>query len=126
MYEQYKFLGHFMHPQKKIYAKEIYYLVTKICQKISVSPNATVSSVFNITNKDAHEIINKILIALPDNYFYNSNTIMLYDMLAFISKNWVLFQVQEDIQDENYANHLIDFINSLSISIGMRYDQNLG
>jgi hypothetical protein len=114
-----------MHPQKKIYAKEIYYLVSKICKKISSKQNATISSVFNISNKDAHEIINKILIALPDNYFYNSNTTMLYDMLAFISKNWVLFQVQEDIEDENYANHLIEFINSLSISIGMRYYQKL-
>lgn len=110
-----------MHPRKKIYAQEIYKLITLICKKMSKGNSAGISSVLNISNKDAYDIINKIVIALPDNYFYNANTIMLYDILGFISKNLILFQVQENIEEKDYAYHLIDFINNLSASIALRY-----
>ncbi|CEG56625.1 hypothetical protein [Legionella fallonii] len=112
-----------MHPQKKIYAKEIYQLVAIICKQMSDEHNSEMQSVLNISNKDTYDIINKIMIALPDSYFYNANKSMLYDMLAFISKNLILFQIQENIEEDDYAYHLIDFINSLSISIATRYYQ---
>lgn len=112
-----------MHPQKKIYAKEIYQLTSIICKKASKGHDSTIKDVLNISDKDIYDIINKIIIALPDSYFYNANKAMLYDMLAFISKNIILFQVQEDINEEDYAYHLIDFINGLSLSIGTRYYQ---
>ena len=46
---------------------------------------------------------------------------MLYDLETFITKNYVLFQAQEDIDDENYASHLISFISSLVADIDQRY-----
>lgn len=110
-----------MHPRKKIYAKEIYNLVAIICKKMSEGTNAAIPNVLSISNKDAYDIIKKIIIALPDDYFYMANATMLYDMIAFISKNLIFFQVQENIEEEDYAYHLIDFINSLSTSIAMRY-----
>lgn len=113
-------MGIAVHPRKKIYAKEIYNLMALICKTMSGN-NAGILSVLNLSDKDAYGIINKMMIALPDNYFYNANTTMLYDMLCFITKNLILFQVQEDIDDENYAYHLIDFINSLSMSLATRY-----
>ena len=112
-----------MHPRKKIYAKEVYLLVTMSCRKMSDSLNTEITDVLNISNKDAHNLINKVIIGLPDAYFYNANTTMLYDMLAHISKNLILFQVQENIEEDDYTYHLIDFINSLSNSIAMRYYQ---
>lgn len=112
-----------MHPRKKIYAEEVYLLVKMICRKMCNEHQTEVPDVLNISNKEVHDIINKVIIALPDSYFYNANTTMLYDMLAFISKSLILFQVQENIEEEDYTYHLIDFINSLSTEIAMRYYQ---
>ncbi|HAT8266801.1 TPA: hypothetical protein JBA93_13545 [Legionella pneumophila subsp. pneumophila] len=112
-----------MHPRKKIYANEVYQLVNTICKQISENKNVAIAEVLNISEKDAYEIIKKIMIALPDSYFYNANTTMLYDMIAFISKNLIFFQVQENIDEEDYAYHLINFINGLSTSIAIRYYQ---
>lgn len=110
-----------MHPRKKLYAKEVFGLVIKICTKFSDNTKDAIPVVLNISNEDAFEIIKKVMIALPDNFFYNATPSLLYDMLAFISKNLVLFQVQENIAQEDYAYHLINFINDLSLTIDERY-----
>jgi hypothetical protein len=112
-----------MHPRKQQYSQEIYGLVTQICRKFSENKTAVVPSVLNISERDALEIIKKIIIALPDHYFYNANKFKLYDMITFISKNIVLFQIQENIHDNEYAYHLIDFINGLTSSIAIKYYQ---
>src|SRR5690349_12568184 len=110
-----------MHPRKEIYAQEVYHLVGMICKQMSEPTKAAIPTVLNITNNDAQIIINKIMIALPDCYFYNANAAKLYDMLAFISKNLILFQAQEHFEEEDYAYNLINFISSLSQSIAKRY-----
>lgn len=110
-----------MHPRKKIYAKEAYNLVKKICEQFSDNKTQSIPIVLNISNQDAFEIIKKVMIALPDNFFYNATPDMLYDMIGFISKNLILFQVQENIDQEDYAYHLLDFINNLSVTIDKRY-----
>ena len=110
-----------MHPRKKIYAHELYKLIKMCCSKISSRDRAVIPYVLHISNRDALDIINKVIISLPDAYFYNANSIMLYDMLAFISKNLILFQVQENIENDDYSYHLIDFIGSLSREIAIKY-----
>ncbi|ARB93740.1 hypothetical protein [Legionella longbeachae] len=111
-----------MHPLKKQYANGVLNLLNLMCQKATENKkNVAIEEVLHISKNDANEIVKKVIIALPDSYFYNANSIMLYDMLGFISKNIFFFQAQENINDENYAYHLIGFINSLIRDISVRY-----
>ena len=110
-----------MHPRKQMYAQDVYKLVNMCCKTMSDGDKANIHDVLHISNKNAHDIINKVMIALPDSYFYNANSTMLHDMLAFISKSLILFQVQENIKEKAYAYHLVDFINSLTKQLAIRY-----
>lgn len=110
-----------MHPKKKQYSNEVLHLVSQLCCEMTSQKKQAIPQVLNISVNDAKEIIKKVMIALPDKFFYNSTTLMLYDMLTFISKNIVLFQVQEDIEDESYALDLMWFISCLTSSIAARY-----
>ena len=60
-----------MHPRKKQYTSEIYTLTLKICSLMSEKQELAIPAVLNISNGDAKEIIKKIMIALPDYFFYN-------------------------------------------------------
>lgn len=110
-----------MHPRKKKYANEVFNLTTQVCSEMSEEKDSPISVVLNISTSDAREIINKIMIALPDEFFFNATSTMLYDMIALITKNLILFQVQENIDDDEYVYHLIDFINALTLIIQARY-----
>lgn len=110
-----------MHPEKSQYVDEIYQLVTEICMKMAGDRGSGIPLVLNISKDDAKEIIKKIMIALPDRYFYSASPFVLYDMLGLIGKNFILFQVQENLDEDDYAYHLIDFIKGLSFTIAAKY-----
>ena len=112
-----------MHPRKEAYSREVLRLVTRLCGEMTVKKNQAIPLVLDISESEAEDIINKIMIALPDKFFYNATIEMLDDMLLFISKNILLFQVQENIEEERYAAHLIGFIRCLVASIADRYYQ---
>lgn len=54
-------------------------------------------------------------------YFYNAKTEWLDDMLSLISQHFILFQAQENIDEEDYIYHLTCFIDQLSNTISTRY-----
>lgn len=112
-----------MHPKKIEYSQIVFDRMSQICAEFSEEKDSAIPLVLKISPADAKEIINKVMIALPDRYFYSSTPIVLNDMLAFISKNLVFFQAQENLEENNYANHLLGFINSLSMAIANRYYQ---
>jgi len=113
-----------MHPKKLGYSKDILYLVKKSCAVFSHKRNPSLRSMININHDEAFYIIKKIMIALPDHFFYNANKKKLNDMIAFIAKNFILFQSQEEINGDHYAYNLINFIDDLTSAIGIRYYQS--
>ena len=110
-----------MHPRKKQYSEEIHQMVQQVCSKLAKSKKHAIPSVLGISNDDNKALIKKIIIGLPDRQFYQAPPEMLYDLETFITKNYVFFQAQEDIDDEKYASHLISFISSLVADIDQRY-----
>jgi len=110
-----------MHPIKKQYASNVFKIVADFCCQLSDKQRKGVPIVLHVSNNDAKEIIQKIMIALPDKYFYNAKTEWLDDMLSLISQHFILFQAQENIDEEDYIYHLTCFIDELSKTISTRY-----
>lgn len=111
-----------MHPKKLEYAKEILKLATQMCAVMTTEQSSPIAQVLNLSPDDLFEIIKKIMIALPDEFFYNATPAMLNNLIAFISNQLILFQVQEDISEEHYPYHLSNFINELAYSIASLYE----
>lgn len=111
-----------MHPQKLKYAKEILALTTQMCAVMTTEKNSPIEQVLNLSPEGMFEIIKKIMIALPDEFFYNATPAMLNNLIAFISNQLILFQVQEDVSEENYPYHLSNFITELTYSISSLYE----
>ena len=110
-----------MHPNKQIYAGQMVGLVVQVCQSFFEGPGDAVWGVLHLEQKDMEDIISKIVIALPDSHFYRAQKPMLQDMLEFIVKHYILFQVQEDASNDWYAYSLINFIQSIDRMIRHRY-----
>jgi hypothetical protein len=114
-----------MHPIKEQYAKTIFELITRFCSQLAEQKKSAVYHVLHISNADAAAIIKKVIIALPDAYFYNANRVVCNDMLEFISNAIVIFQAQEDVNNSDYVYNLINFISSLCSEIETRYYANV-
>lgn len=110
-----------MHPQKELYAKEVFQLVKRGCSQVTKDRRKAIELALHLSEENLQEIIKKIMIALPDVFFYRAKPVILYDMLCFISKHIILFQVQEDLKEEHYVTHLFNFIQVLSKGIHVRY-----
>lgn len=88
---------------------------------MSENKSKAIPLVLKITNSDTSAIIDKVMIAIPDRCFYDANPAMIYDLIEFIANNYILFQAQENIDDNNYVFNLTNFINNLILSIEKRY-----
>ncbi|WP_115707667.1 hypothetical protein [Legionella sainthelensi] len=113
-----------MHPRKEQSAKEIYNIVDQYCEaNIRAKYHATsaISFVLGISDVDAQKLINKIVIALPDCFFYLAKPERINEMINFIAQQYLLFQVQENINDELFPSMLINFVNNLVEEIMLRY-----
>lgn len=113
-----------MHPRKKEYAREVFNFVMQICYQMSDTRNAAIPKVLNASKAEMLEVSKKIVAALPDDFFYNAAPVELYDMIAFISRKLVSFQIQEQIDAKDYSYHLGSFINNLTLAISTRYYPN--
>lgn len=113
-----------MHPRKEQSAKEIYTIVDQYCEankRIKSGVRSAISLVLGISNADAQKLIGKILIALPDCFFYLAKPERIDEMVNFIAQEYVLFQAQENIEDELFPTLLINFVNNLVEEIMLRY-----
>lgn len=109
-----------------MYAKQVMRLLEYDCRKMAKNKSQPIELVLQINHKDAYTMIKKIIVALPDPYFYNLNRTLTEDLLLFISRNYLLFEAQEDFNSENYTNHFINFIYALSEDIKNLYFQEVG
>ncbi|MBI2785389.1 MAG: hypothetical protein HYX60_03405 [Legionella longbeachae] len=113
-----------MHPRKEQYVKEIYQFIELYCEAnthIKHSASSPITIVLGISNADALKLINKILIALPDCFFYLAKPQRIEEIVSFIAKQYLLFQAQENIDDELFPTLFINFINNLVEDIMLRY-----
>ncbi|KTD00470.1 hypothetical protein OQJ19_07040 [Fluoribacter gormanii] len=113
-----------MHPRKEQFAKEIYRIVDHYCEQNRHSKyraNSAIPLVLGISDMDAQKLINKILIALPDCFFYLAKPERISEMVNFIAQQYLLFQAQENINDELFPSLLINFVNNLVEDIMLRY-----
>ena len=113
-----------MHPMKRRYVQDILKRLLEHCRFMSTEKDEPLLQLFNMSTSTTEGILTKIMIALPDRYFYNATPIMLSDILDFIVKNYLLFASQEDINSQVYVYDLMNFISSLSTEIDARYYHN--
>ena len=106
---------------KRKYAQKVLKLLVDTCRLMSAEKDEPLFRVLNISSNMAADIINKIMISLPDRQFYNATPMMLHDILGFIVKNYIFFEAQEDINSDAYVYDLRNFIVSLSFEIDARY-----
>ena len=113
-----------MHPRKEQSAKDIYKIVDQYCAanlQAKYHSSSAISLVLGISDVEAQKMINKILIALPDCFFYLAKPDRIQEMVNFIAQQYLLFQSQEDIHDELFPVLLINFVNNLVEDIMLRY-----
>ncbi|MCE0722088.1 MULTISPECIES: hypothetical protein [Legionella] len=113
-----------MHPRKEQSAKEIYRIVDQYCEEnlhSKYGSSSAIPLVLGISDTDAQKLIHKILIALPDCFFYLAKPERISEMVGFIAQRYLLFQVQENINDELFPSLLINFVNNLVEEIMLRY-----
>lgn len=109
-----------MHPRKKQCSNDIYKFVLEICNRFSVKKPA-IPLVLQLTENDTKALIDKILSALPDDFFLLDSATTCYDMLFFISNRIIRFQTQESIEGDYYELHFIGFIDNLTTALSKRY-----
>ncbi|MHB1948303.1 MAG: hypothetical protein ACYCQI_09345 [Gammaproteobacteria bacterium] len=108
-----------MHPQKEIIANEVFHCVKTVCEK-PAKPEQ-LERMLAISEEQTAELINKIIIALPDEIFYLTPPQYLAEINRFIAKEFIFFQTQENIDDPNYTQNFINFLNNLYMDIRYRY-----
>lgn len=99
------------------YANRVFKLVLKATAQMVIDPNDSVQIVLKISESDALSIIKKIIIGLPERHLYNKDVDTITLKLGLIAKLFILFQVQENIDDLDYPYHLINFIESVSVEM---------
>lgn len=70
-----------------------------------------------LKNNQIDELISKIVIALPDGYFEEYDNKIMSQINALIAKEFIMFQVQENMRDPNYVLYLENFIYDLNLQI---------
>lgn len=118
-----------MHPRKEESAKEIYNIVDQYCEAnthAKCSQASAISFVLGVSETDVQKLIRKIVIALPDCFFYLAKPDQVNEMVDFIAQQYLLFQAQENIDDELFPSMLINFVNNLVEEIMLRYYSFVG
>lgn len=103
-----------MHPYKQQVAKEILDIVQLTCANVlkpnDVAAEDPVEWVLHTKRDEAHRILRKIVNALPDKFFSQGILTREDALKEKVAKEFILFQVQESTQEENYSIFLANFI----------------
>jgi hypothetical protein len=113
-----------MDDRREQFAKEIFGYVSNICQN-RLSDNKTgdrVLDVLGFNKEDLRVILKKITIALPDYIFLRGLPDIYHEVLEYLSKEYILFQCQEDTKRPDFANNLANFIYEVSNTINQNYN----
>ena len=107
---------------RKQLSKDAFDLLNIITKKISNDDLNSIPFVLNISSDDARAIIDKIIIGLPDHYFHELDQDQLSKNTEIIVNDFILFQVQETIENVNYTINLINFIENISFKMDKQFE----
>ena len=105
---------------KKGYVKEIVRLTELNCMRSTRAINA-VEHLLHMTHENLFLKIEAIINNLPDAYFYNIEPVFKEDLMDFICRNYVFFELNKTLNDEGCEDGFDLFITSLSDRIRVRY-----
>jgi hypothetical protein len=114
-----------MHPLRLEFASTLTNGIAKIClenlEDNSGNPhNDPIQTMFGISKIQAMEVCNKLVNALPDNFF-KQRLYLKENIQYIIATEFFLFQAREDYNDKEYGNNLANFIYEISGYISQRY-----
>ncbi len=78
----------------------------------------------NITELEIKNILHKIVTGLPVDFFISYSNHVTKSIKEYIVKEYILFQVQEDITSDYFTDNLIYFIYDLKNDINNAIKQN--
>jgi hypothetical protein len=105
---------------KKSYVKKIVRLTELHCMRSTRAIKA-VEHLLHMTNEHLFLNIATIINALPDTYFYDLDPAFKEDLMDFICRNYVFFELNKSLNDEGCEDRFDLFITSLSDRIRARY-----
>jgi len=109
---------------RKKFIKEWSDYISDICQN-TLSDNKThdnVLDVLGIYKKDLSTILKKIVVALPDYIFLKQLPDIYGEVIEYLTREYIFFQCQEDIEKPYFANNLANFIYEISTTINQNYN----
>lgn len=113
-----------MHSRKERFVEEIFYYIENICQDTlsDYEPREERTfAVLGIHSKDLWVILRKVVNALPDYIFLDQLPDLYTEVCEHLSREYILFQCQEDVNDPYFANNLENFIYEVINTINQNY-----
>lgn len=110
-----------LHPCKQQCVNQLIKNVEQRCDELSVDNDSALYSIVHLDKAQLSEIIEQIIMLLPDKFFYGTQKARLYDLLKFISDKFIQFQSEHYQQEPNYKQQLNQFIHQLTIDIYQQY-----
>ena len=77
-----------------------------------------------VTNIEMKNILHKIITALPLDFFIKYSDDITSAIKQYITKEYILFQAQEDITSDKFADYLLNFIYDLKKNINYALEKN--
>lgn len=106
-----------MNPQKLKFANEALTIVNDICKVVyNLQSNNDMEKVFGVTHDQLAAVIQKIVDALPDNFF-EQTTKKMEEIKYIFAREFIFFQVQEKCTAPEYEDDLRNFIYAFSRDI---------
>lgn len=107
---------------RKKFSKDVFDLLNIIAKQISNDDFNSIFLVLNISSDNARAIIDKIIIGLPDRYFHGLDQAQLNKRTEIIVNDFILFQVQETIDNVDYTTNLTNFIENISFKMDKQFE----
>lgn len=109
---------------RKKFVEEAFDYISNICENTlsNSKTNDRILDVLGIYKKDLHIILKKIVVALPDYIFLKQLAYIYREVMEYLSREYIFFQCQEDIESPYFANNLTNFIYEVSNVINQNYN----
>lgn len=107
-----------MNSRQEEFIQQVCDCIAIVCQNqlLNVQTYVNDNSVFDvlgISDKELRVLIKKISCALA-NYIYRDDAVDVFnEVVAYVAREYILFQAQENIKDQNFMDHFACFIYEL-------------
>jgi hypothetical protein len=93
------------------FSQEVMNIIYHVCRLIyNLHSHEDIERVFNLDNTKLQEIINQIVQKLPEEIF-NGNHHDVKELQQIFAKEFIFFQIQENVHDPMYQNDLNNFVS---------------